>query len=366
MEITNDVKVLKETQVSVCIKDIVPPVGFVRMMKCSSNYWRLEDLNTFYKPNETLETEDGNFANCKTGLYQFDGVDVWIYNQSKQGNMYLYFKSDEDKVLLEKIVEEKKQSKIAKITNPVYRWCPRSGWVMTDRYSTKDAENDIFGYDSYIDQIEKDITNHIKYNEFLKNLGEVRSINYLLYGPPGTGKTSLIRAVASKLGCAVFIVNAGNIKVEQITSVLSPSNKTETPCKVKLLLFEDFDRFLQMDKVDTVLSGLLNTLDGFDDKGDTVRFYTANNKEAIFKIDALVNRMSSKFEFYFPTSEIFKKKLQRFLSFHSTYDESKAEEFVQLVAKQGITVRPFVNYVIRYLFEPDCLDLMIKNIEELK
>ena len=56
-----------------------------------------------------------------------------------------------------------------------------------------------------------------------------------------------------------------------------------------------------MDKVDTVLSGLLNTLDGFDDKGDTVRFFTANNKDAIFKIDALINRMSSKFEFYFPT-----------------------------------------------------------------
>ena len=121
-----------------------------------------------------------------------------------------------------------------------------------------------------------------------------------------------------------------------------------------------------MDKVDTVLSGLLNTLDGFDDKGDTVRFFTANNKESIFKIDALVNRMSSKFEFYFPTSEIFKKKLQRFLSFHSTYDESKVDEFIQLVAKQGITVRPFVNYVVRYLFEPDCLDQMIKNIHELK
>ena len=187
-----------------------------------------------------------------------------------------------------------------------------------------------------------------------------------VYGNPGTGKTSLIRAVASKLGCAVFIVNAGNIKVEQITSVLSPNKSTETKCKVKLLLFEDFDRFLQMDKVDTVLSGLLNTLDGFDDKGDTVRFFTANNKDAIFKIDALINRMSSKFEFYFPTIEIFRGKLHRFLTFHSTYDNNKAEEFLELVMKQNVTVRPFVNYVIRYLFEPDCLDQMIKNIDELK
>ncbi len=362
----NDIKVHKQSQVSICVRDIVPPDGFVRMMKCPSNYWFLADLNTYYKPKETLENDDGDFLNACTGLYNFDGVDVWIYNQSKQGNMYLYFKSDEEKTRLEDIIKEKKSSQIAKIVNPVYRWCPRNGWVMTDRYSTKDAENDIFGYDSYIEQIEKDITNHIKYNEFLKELGEVRSINYLLYGPPGTGKTSLIRAVASKLGCAVFIVNAGNIKVEQITSVLSPANKTETPCKVKLLLFEDFDRFLQMDKVDTVLSGLLNTLDGFDDKGDTVRFFTANNKEAIFKIDALVNRMSSKFEFYYPTHDIFRKKLHRFLSFHSAYDETKANEFVNLVVEQKVTVRPFVNYVIRYLFEPDCLDQMITNINELK
>lgn len=366
MELSDDVKVLKETQLSVNVRDIVPPAGFVRMAKYPANYWWLADVNTCYKPNETLETEQGGFANQKTGLYQLDGVDVWIYNQSKQGFMYYYFKSDEEKDKLEKLMNQKKQNKIAKITNPVYRYCPRSGWVLTDRYSTKDAENDIFGYDSYIDQIEKDITNHIKYNEFLKELGEVRSINYLLYGPPGTGKTSLIRAVASKLGCAVFIVNAGNIKVDQITSVLSPNKATETKCKVKLLLFEDFDRFLQMDKVDTVLSGLLNTLDGFDDKGDTVRFFTANNKEAIFKIDALINRMSSKFEFYFPTIEIFRGKLRRFLTFHSTYDNNKAEEFLELVMKQNVTVRPFVNYVIRYLFEPDCLDQMIKNIGELK
>ncbi len=366
MDINNEVKVLKETQVSVNVRDIVPPSGFVRMMKCPSNYWFLSDLQAFYNPDETLESEDGDFLNSKTGLYTFDGIDVWIYNQSKQGNMYLYFRSDDEKHKLEKIIQEKKSSKVATITNPVYRWCQRSGWVITDKYSTKDAENDIFGYDTYINQIEKDITNHIKYNEFLKELGEVRSINYLLYGPPGTGKTSLIRAVASKLGCAVFIVNAGNIKVEQITSVLSPANKTETPCKVKLLLFEDFDRFLQMDKVDTVLSGLLNTLDGFDDKGDTVRFFTANNKEAIFKIDALVNRMSSKFEFYYPTFEIFRKKLNRFLSYHSSYDDAKADEFVKMVIEQKITVRPFVNYVVRYLFEPDCLDQMIANIHELK
>jgi ATP-dependent 26S proteasome regulatory subunit len=180
-------------------------------MKCPSNYWFLSDLQGFYSPNETLESDDGDFLNSKTGLYTFDGIDVWIYNQSKQGNMYLYFKSDNEKRELERIIQEKKSSKVAKITNPVYRWCPRSGWVITDKYSTKDAENDIFGYDTYINQIEKDITNHIKYNDFLKELGEVRSINYLLYGPPGTGKTLMARAVAHHSGCTFIRVSGGEL-----------------------------------------------------------------------------------------------------------------------------------------------------------
>lgn len=359
-----EIKLIKQSQASLCVRDIIPPSGFYRMVKYLTTDCFLADLNLFYQPKETFQN-NGGYLNSKTGLYRFDDIDVWIYNQSKQGFIYLYFKSDEEERQLDKIIQEKKQSQIAQITNPVYRYCSRGGWQMTDKYSIKDAENDIFGYDSYIEQVEKDISNHIKYNGFLQKLGEVRSINYLLYGPPGTGKTSLIRAVASKLGCAVFIVNAGNIKIEQIISVLSPANKAATPCKIKLLLFEDFDRFLQQDKVDTVISGLLNTLDGFDDKGDTIRFFTANDKDAIFKNDALINRMSSKFEFYYPTIEIFRKKLYRFLSFHTTYDETKAEQFLQLVIKKNVTVRPFVNYVIRYLFESNCLDKMIENIGEL-
>jgi hypothetical protein len=33
---------------------------------------------------------------------------------------------------------------------------------------------------------------------------------------------------------------------------------------------------------------------------------------------------------------------------------------------KNITTRPFVNYVIRYLFDTEYLDNMIANIDELK
>jgi len=59
-------------------------------------------------------------------------------------------------------------------------------------------------------------------------------------------------------------------------------------------------------------------------------------------------------------------KFERLLSFHETYDNEKKEKFLELVMEKKVTVRPFVNYVIRYLFDEDCLDTMIKNINELK
>jgi hypothetical protein len=76
--------------------------------------------------------------------------------------------------------------------------------------------------------------------------------------------------------------------------------------------------------------------------------------------------MSAKYKFEFPTIEIFRGKLERFLSFHESYDNDKKEELLRLVVEKKVTVRPFVNFVIRYLFDERCLDVMIENINELK
>lgn len=304
-----------------------------------------------------------NKAIPTTGFYTFDGVDVWILNQHKQGFMYIYFKSLEEYQKLLYIINAK-DNVLKPINNPVYRYDMRNGWQSWEQYNTRE-DSDIFGYDSYLEQIQKDIQNHVTYNSFLHKLGETRSINYVLYGPPGTGKTSLIRTIASKLGCAVFIVNAGNVTTNNISQVLSPSIKQSTTCPVKLLLFEDFDRFLDNDKVSTIMSQILNSLDGFDDKGNTIRFFTANNVNKILSVDALINRMSAKYEFHYPDRNIFEKKLERFLSFHESHDKEKAKEFVDLVIEKNITVRPFVNYVIRYLFDENHLENMIAHIDEL-
>lgn len=75
--------------------------------------------------------------------------------------------------------------------------------------------------------------------------------------------------------------------------------------------------------------------------------------------------MSSKYRFYYPTREIFKGKLQRFLSYYESYDSDKMEKFLDLVVTKDITIWPFVNYILRYLFDENYLDVMIDNIDEL-
>ncbi len=350
---------------SLSVKNVCVPEGYEFMVACRwDNSSLLATIPKYWKVDGMFC--DGNafeFACPSTGQYKFDEVDVWIYNQHKHGYIYLYFKNIQDFKLLKQIIKEKEnQNQNNKMGNLIYRY-GINGWTKCEQYSLKNAELDIFGYDSYIEQIEKDITNHIKYNDFLNSLGEVRSINYLLYGPPGTGKTSMIKAIASKLNCSVFIVN-GSSGVS--TSVLSPRvNLQPGQCKMKLLLFEDFDRFLVNSNTSAILPSMLNSLDGFDDRGDTVRFFTANNPEGIYKIDALINRISTTFVFTLPTIDIFRGKLERFLSFYENYDNDKKEKFLQLVMNKKITVRPFVNYVIRYLFDENYLDNMIKNIDKL-
>ena len=76
--------------------------------------------------------------------------------------------------------------------------------------------------------------------------------------------------------------------------------------------------------------------------------------------------MSSKFKYGYPMKEHFITKLNTLLSFYKTdFDVDKIDEFVNLVINKNITLRPFTNYVIRYLFEEDVLNKLIDNINEL-
>lgn len=363
---------------SLSVTHINQPVDFEYSVRMRPDATLLNQIECYYSPNHTNIINNAHYGSPLTGLYNWDGIDCWVYNQEKQGYLILYFKNRENYNLLVAIINAKTQKKIEQIKNKLYRWDPRNGWVLAETYTTFD-EQYLIGFGDYFKSIEKDIGNHKKNTKKLKLIGEYKSLTYLLYGLPGTGKTTLIKALSSKYNMDVYVVNAIHAKSSNLGQMLNPGKGKE---KNVILLFEDFDRFIEKEENKELMGIILNALDGFDDTDNTIRFFTGNNCEVIFNEQALINRVCGKYKFGYPTREMFRAKLLKLLLISKLNEdnkfnaelilnefsnglEEKLERFLDLVVDKEITLRPFTSYCIRYLFNDNCLDDMIENINEL-
>jgi AAA+ superfamily predicted ATPase len=300
------------------------------------------------------------------GLNKINNTEVWIVNQEKQGYYYFWFKNKNDAITLFNVIEEKKKLKQNTAKNTIYKFT-KTGWKHVNKFQDRNPD-DLIGYTHYLKTINKDINNYNNFIDFLKSIGEgYRTLNYLLYGPPGTGKTTLIKTLASMNNYPIYIVNASLMDNFNASDVLNP--KVATGQKNKIILFEDFDRYLKEGKFN--MSEILNELDGIESTEGCIRFFTCNDIEEIKKHDALINRMNSKFSFDYPENKDFINKLNRLLTFLPVIDQEKKNKFINLffekiTSENKITLRPFTSYIIRYLFDSDCLDKLIENIDELK
>jgi hypothetical protein len=304
------------------------------------------------------------------GLNYIDNIDVWVINQEKQGYYYLWFESKEVCLTLYSNMIEKKRLRERKVVNPIYKMT-RNGWQQVDSYTDRNPV-DLIGYESHLNTVQADMSNYNKYIDFLKSIGEGnRTLNYLLYGPPGTGKTTLIKTLGTLHNLPIYIVNPAVMENISASTVLNPKHSNH---KNRIVLFEDFDRYLAEGRF--CMSDILNQLDGVESTEGCIRFFTCNNVNEIYKHDALINRLSAKFMFDYPSINQFEKKLDRFLTFWDNNDQTnlnhtKKKQFLELVnsynskSTQKLTLRPYSNYIIRYLFDKDCLDKMIQNIDLL-
>jgi len=336
----------------------IVPKEYTYLLYCLANGLFINELK--YINNNYL----GNVENVNgspyiaNGYNKLEDIDIYVINQIKQNYYYLWFKNKDEAIKLSNIIIERKKLLLSKDKYQIYKFTTK-GWQYCLTYDQQTVTNNI-GYDHYINNIMKDINNYETNKLFLQSIGEGnKSLNYLLYGPPGTGKTTLIKTIASMLYLPIYIVNPTLIENVNVSTVLSPDNKSN-----KIIIFEDFDRYLQEGKF--VMSEILNELDGISNSNNFIRFFTANNEDIIYKHDALINRMSSKFKYYYPTGEHFIMKLNKLLSFYNTeFDTDKINKFINLIIDKNITLRPFTNYIIRYLFEENVLDKLIDNVNEL-
>ncbi len=330
----------------------------------------LFSINKYFKVNQKTADDNGTiyWANPKSGHYEFVDIHLWIINQEKQGFFIFHFYNEDDWLTLKEYIDEQNEkNKIPPIPLPVYRYNPKfNSWHVASDYKFK-GRDELIGHDKYIKTIEKDIKNYLDHVDFLREIGETKSLNYLLHGVTGTGKSTLVRVFASQYNYPIFIVNPNGINPQFINDILNPIVATKSP--IKIVLFEDFDRFLEGDNATNYISDILNGLDGINDQAGIVRFFSGNNCEKIFENTALINRMCGKFEFKYPTKEMYKGKLLRILSYHKKYDNDLLEMYLDLVITKtettNITMRPFVAYSLRYLFEHNFLEQMIANLDEL-
>ena len=363
---------------SLSVTHVNQPVDFEYSVRMRLDATLLNQIEVYYSPNHSNIVDSGHYGSPLTGLYNWDGIDCWVYNQEKQGYLILYFKNRESYHLLRAIIDAKTNKKNEQIKNKLHRWDPRNGWVLAETYTIFD-ERYLIGFGDYFKSIEKDIDNHKKNTKKLKLIGEYKSLTYLLYGLPGTGKTTLIKALSSKYNMDVYVVNAIHAKSSNLGQMLNPGKGKD---KNVILLFEDFDRFIEKEENKELMGIILNALDGFDDTDNTIRFFTGNNCEVIFNEQALINRVCGKYKFGYPTREMFRAKLLKLLIISKLNEDNnlneelilnefsnglgeKFDRFLDLVLDKNITLRPFTSYCIRYLFNDNCLDDMIENINEL-
>lgn len=292
------------------------------------------------------------------GVNKIQGKDVFVYFD-KEKHIF-WFRSRAEAVEINNEMQRMSLSNELKVENPVYK-LRRGQWVLLDNFEAR-GEQDLIGHHNEIDIVVHDAINALDQEELLKKIGEShKSLNYVLYGPPGTGKTTFVKAIATKLKLPIYIVNTFTLGQNiDIDSILNP--KRNRDC---ILLFEDFDRYLQEEKFN--MSELLNGLDGVLTTRGCIRFFTANDIAIFNKTKALVNRMVGKFHFNYPTHEDFANKFERFLSLKTEKPNQKqVDKFITKVTSiKGLTLRPFTNYVIRYFFQPNYMDLLLSKFHEL-
>lgn len=295
---------------------------------------------------------------------------VWFYRstEAKAGTERrtesLTFRTiGRDTRVIRKFVDEIVACHHRKRSKASYLYVYNDGWEYVEAYAPRLLESVLLKAGEK-EELLADLTKFRASRARYRRIGVPYHRGYLLYGPPGTGKTSLVSAIADKLGTSIYLVNLTEMNDRTLKNAMNnvPENS--------VILFEDIDcmkaghRRTALATPDVeqaksqadantppngvTLSGLLNVLDGFHAPENVIYVMTTNDVEALDPALLRPGRIDYRL-FMGKASELQKAELYRRFFPDASQEEARAfvrENAVETMAEfQGMLLALEQDYV---------------------
>jgi len=189
-------------------------------------------------------------------------------------------------------------------------------------------------------QIIEDVQTFLDNSQWYLEKGIPHHRGYLFHGQPGNGKTSMVLAMASKLGYDVCVLNLQDLNDDHALTRainLSPSNS--------LVVIEDIDCLFEKrdSKVNVSFAGLLNALDGLASKEGLILVMTTNYRDRLDSALIRPGRVDMEVEFKDAGRWAALQLFENFFPGHHTgYFEAQFKRRIKpisMAALQGIFIK---------------------------